>query len=221
MGHPFVIKPTDRHGGAGYRLIRTRTDFHEGLQGDPAYAHAPLVAQEFIPGKDVDISVLAVAGTIRHASVQTPEGGGLRFVDDEAAVHVAQRLVQQSTYSGVLHLDGRRDERDGRIKLIEANPRVWGSIRASAWCGLDFVEAGIAVARGTPPQQPAVIREGSYPGLRHVVKEIALGRVQYASLTLQQRQLLRLRLIDVRCLIGRASTATDAALRRARGHLAA
>lgn len=193
---PFVIKPANKHGGEGFRLIHSRSEF-ERVGADKAYVYSPMVAQQFIPGSDVDISLLAVAGAIKHISVQICAGQSITFIDDESAVAMARQIVSAGNFSGLLHLDGRRDNRDNEIKLIEANPRPWASMAASTWCGLDFIEAGIDVALGRPTSQPATPVEKAYPGFFLVLWELATGRRKWTRLTPHQRGLLRSRLLDV------------------------
>lgn len=201
VGLPFVVKPTNMSGGAGCRLIRSRSDFEQGVQGDPGYGYAPLVAQEYIPGPDIDVSLLAVAGEIKHVAVQMPLGGGCTtFVENVAAVQSAQHVVKRSNYSGLLHLDGRRDDRDGKIKWIEANPRTWASLKAASWCGLDFIGAGIAIAIGNASNQPHVLSQGTYRGMTTVMKDIATRRMPWSSLTSSQRRFLLSRLMELKYL---------------------
>jgi hypothetical protein len=199
IGLPFVLKPTNMSGGAGYRLIQSRSDFEHDVQADPGYNYTPLIVQEFIPGLDVDVSLLAVAGHVEHVAVQMPLGQGCtRFIEDAAAVLSAQRIVKRSNYTGLLHLDGRRDERDGKVKWIEANPRAWASLKAASWCGLDFIQAGIAIALGNASSQPRVLSQGTYRGMTIVMKDIARRRMSLSSLTLSQRRFLLSRFAELK-----------------------
>ena len=213
LGLPFVVKPTNKTGGEGYRLIRSKADFEEGLQSDDHYAFAPLAAQEFIQGEDIDISVLAVSGEILNVTVQLNAEGTVTFISDETAVAMARKLVRASNYTGLLHLDGRRDRRDGRIRLVEANPRGWGSMKAATWCGLDFISAGVAVALGQRSTQPASIDAGSFPGFWRLLAELALGRRSWTGLKTCQRGLIRTRLTDLGYLCGRGLSVLQRAWR--------
>ncbi len=205
LGLPFVVKPINKTGGEGYRLIGSEPDLERLLEQED-YAYAPLVAQEFIDGEDIDISLLAVEGDILNIAVQRNSGGTVTFIRDEAAVEIAHRVAGASRYSGLLHLDGRRDRHSGELKLIEANPRGWGSMKAATWCGLDFISAGISVALGYVPAQPRSIESGSYPGFPRLLAELATGCRRLADLDHCQWGLIRTRLTAMSYLADRAAT---------------
>jgi hypothetical protein len=206
LGLPFVVKPTSKTGGEGYRLIRSSQDFDVGVRCDDAYGYSPLAAQELVEGEDVDISDLAGAGEILHIAVQRNSGGTVTFIHDETAVAMARKLVRVSNFSGLLHLDGRRDPHGGKIMLVEANPRGWGSMKAATWCGLDFISAGVAVALGQKSTQPVSIEAGSYPGFPRLLAELAAEPRRWSRLDSRQRGLILTRLTAASYIASRLMT---------------
>ena len=55
------------------------------------------------------------------------------------AVEAAARcLLARLEYTGLIEVEFKRDQRDGRYKLLDLNPRVWGWNSLSAKAGVDF-----------------------------------------------------------------------------------
>lgn len=71
------------------------------------------------------------------------EDGVLEFTQHPEMHAIATRLVQAFHYEGLAHFDMRIDARDGKLYVIECNPRAWYTISASMWQGLNFIEMGI------------------------------------------------------------------------------
>jgi predicted ATP-grasp superfamily ATP-dependent carboligase len=60
-------------------------------------------------------------------------------IDDPAVEASALRLLQQLRYSGLVEVEFKRDARDGGLKLLDINPRVWGWHSLGPRAGVDFV----------------------------------------------------------------------------------
>lgn len=104
----------------------------------------PMIIQEYIPGYDIDFSVLCLEGQIIAWTIQRwKEPGILQFVKEPDILILGQQLLQETKFSGVAHFDLRYDERDRSFKFIECNPRFWGSLRASSYCGVNFPCIGL------------------------------------------------------------------------------
>lgn len=76
--------------------------------------------------------------------------------DIEAA---SLRLIEGMRYSGLIEIEFKRDRRDGRPKLLDINPRIWGWQSIGPRAGVDFVALQWRLLHGeTPP--PARARVG-------------------------------------------------------------
>lgn len=139
---PFVVKPTNREDGEGVCII-TSEDYYRKNILDEDYGFAPLLAQRYIPGHDIDISILSLDGIILHYAVQTYINGKLWFIQSKEILNHARKIVWALRFSGILHIDGRIDSETGEINLIEGNPRIWSSMNALTLMDLNFVRAGI------------------------------------------------------------------------------
>jgi hypothetical protein len=148
---PLVLKPPRGEGGVGIRRVDTRNEL-PGILG--AYGETfgwPILAQEFIPGRDIDLSVLADRGRIVAWTMQRANSGrigDLEFLRDPRVLEIGDSLIRSVGYHGVAHFDLRIDERTGEPLFLEANPRFWGSLRHSLWSGVNFPALGIALAQG-------------------------------------------------------------------------
>jgi len=60
-------------------------------------------------------------------------------VEDPAVEASALRLLEQLSYSGLVEIEFKRDARDGGLKLLDINPRVWGWHSLGARAGVDFI----------------------------------------------------------------------------------
>jgi predicted ATP-grasp superfamily ATP-dependent carboligase len=71
-----------------------------------------------------------------------PVGGGpstLReSVRDESLCRTTERLLSALRWVGVAMAEFKVDPRDGRPKLLEVNPRFWGSLHHAILSGVDF-----------------------------------------------------------------------------------
>jgi predicted ATP-grasp superfamily ATP-dependent carboligase len=59
-------------------------------------------------------------------------------VVDEETDQVCNRFLQSLGYSGICEIEMKRDARDGRVKLIEVNPRLTGGGDAAPHAGVDL-----------------------------------------------------------------------------------
>jgi predicted ATP-grasp superfamily ATP-dependent carboligase len=159
-----MLTPTAASGGFGV----ARCDSSQAIQAVQLRFGASVrhwLVQEFIPGRDVGINVLADHGRVVAITLQRRrDHGGVEFVHDERMLYVAHTLVQASGFHGIANFDLRVDERDGALHLLECNPRVWGSLRFSVAAGVNFIELGLRMALGrTVPATPLPLGLVRYP----------------------------------------------------------
>lgn len=163
IGFPMIVKPLSCESSHGVVRIESARELRVHVGGASRYARMPLVAQRYIAGRDIDISVLAERGRVVLALTQQLEpDGSHRFFDDEATRRLADAIVDAFGYHGIAHFDMRIDAATGEVLVLECNPRFWYSMPASTWQGVNFVEAGIRLARGEPAGELPVAREGRY-----------------------------------------------------------
>jgi predicted ATP-grasp superfamily ATP-dependent carboligase len=110
-----------------------------------------LLVQELVPGGgETQFSYaalwrdgVAVAGITAQRTRQYPADFGrastfVETVEAQDVVELAQRLIAPIRLTGLAEVELKRDPRDGLLKLLDVNPRVWGWHTLGARAGVDF-----------------------------------------------------------------------------------
>lgn len=147
--YPVILKPCIGSGSEG--IIRLQNAEELTTEIKQLLQREPYVVQELIPnGKDVH-GVFAlvqngnVLGIYGHQRLRTsPEEGGVTVFSklhcDEMLMKQASKFLNVSKWNGLIMLEYLFDAKDGVYKLIEANPRLWGSIMLSEYGGAKLLE---------------------------------------------------------------------------------
>jgi biotin carboxylase len=168
--YPLLIKPLEAESGHGIVRVDDAETLARQLRG---IAHEPVMLQKFVEGSDLDVSLIAVDGQIKAHVVQsrsTP--GALRFTASMRAVELACRVIESTRYTGVANIDMRISAPSGEILILECNPRLWFTLHASAWRGINFVELGVRLARGDEIY-PTTPESGLYYLHGHLLRHMA------------------------------------------------
>ncbi len=158
---PVLTKPVHGFGGKGIHLWNERSDLIGYLKDlrDPR----SVIIQTFVRGFGIDCSVLCNHGKILAYTVQKESirssaefrfPSGVRFVHNDEVHGVAGRLMSALNWSGVAHIDMIFDEADGRIKVLEINPRYWTSLLGSLSVGINFPYLQCLVGMGMETSIP-------------------------------------------------------------------
>ena len=159
---PMVVKPLYGESGHGIFRANDTPAIHRQLDRGGRHARFPLVVQEYAPGFDADLSLLAKDGEIVcHVLQSRRDACTLGFFENDRVLEIGRRIVRAADYTGVANIDVRIDEATGEVRVLECNPRFWYTLQASLWAGLNFVEAGFALARGEPVRRVAPTK-GAY-----------------------------------------------------------
>jgi D-aspartate ligase len=110
-----------------------------------------LMIQELIPGGgEAQFSYTAlckdgrpIASLTAKRARQIPMDFGrastfVETVDDPKPSAAAVRLIQAMRYTGIVEVEFKRDLRDGKLKLLDINPRVWGWHSLCGPAGVDY-----------------------------------------------------------------------------------
>ncbi len=119
--------------------------------------HEPIV-QECIPdGTECGFFALFDHGdpvaTFQHRRIRSYTYSGGASVFRESVSHPklrdqGLRLLSALDWHGPAMVEFRRDPRDGQFKLLEVNPRFWGSLQLAVHAGVDFPYRYYQLARG-------------------------------------------------------------------------
>ena len=121
---------------------------------DDACAFSPsinLMVQEVIPGrgeaqfsyaalyKDGQPLAWATARRVRQFPMDFGRASTyVETVEEPRIVDPSERLLGAISFTGLVEIEYKRDPRDGRFKLLDINPRVWGWHTLCAKAGVDF-----------------------------------------------------------------------------------
>jgi predicted ATP-grasp superfamily ATP-dependent carboligase len=149
---PVVVKP--RKESPGHPPVRyakngeeLRAFFSDKNGSEPFSDADPPLIQEFIPGYGCGFFATYQDGqckrTFMHRRIREyPASGGSStcaesFYDPQLEAS-GKRLLNELQWHGVAMVEFRRDSRDGSFKLIEINPKFWGSLDLALAAGADF-----------------------------------------------------------------------------------
>lgn len=199
--YPVVVKPAVKEGSNALTTAKAwraddRTELRDRLIAAAEFMDvSQLVVQELIPGNgDGQLSYAALcdrgrplAHVVARRTRQYPAdfGRASTFVEtidfDPDVAAPSERLLAEIGFNGLVEIEFKRDPRDGRLKLLDINPRVWGWHSLCRRAGVDFPFLAWSLAtRGTVPETRYV------PGVRWVrlstdlpvsLREIAGGRL--------------------------------------------
>jgi len=145
--YPALLKPVSEGGGCGIVKVLNRGDFgrawtSKGLMGNRKY-----ILQSYIPGIDLCLQVFCRQGEILNYTLQRSTCSAdnyfgpqrvMDFVEDQAVVDMARKIVAAMNWEGIACIDFRIDSRDSTIKLIEVNPRFGQAVLGSLVAGVNF-----------------------------------------------------------------------------------
>lgn len=149
--YPLVLKVTNYSGvNGGLRYANNLPELEQAwdlLVEQASEKSANVIVQEFIPGKIHDVCSLSVSGRPVRMLTQVrelmyPIYGGVGAVnittDDQELRRLAEKLIIESGYHGPAQIEFKRDSRTGEFKLIEFNPKLWGTLPLSITAGVSF-----------------------------------------------------------------------------------
>lgn len=139
---PLLLKPKSGSSGLGIQTIHNEKELLDTLKSTKV---DDFILQEMIPGNEYGCSILALNGEIKAYTIQHVLGNkgfgvatAIRFVKDDKILEQTKRIIKNTQYSGLAHLDFRVDSRDHEAKLLDFNARFWHSLRGSKAAGVDF-----------------------------------------------------------------------------------
>ena len=158
--YPFIVKPLDQDSGRGIEVIYDAMFMRKYCKQPSGNIVFPILAQSFIDGSDVDMSILAVEGKIVSWTIQRWISPGLLgFVADQEIYAIGEKIVVREKYSGFLHIDMRINEQAGKVYVLECNPRAWGTMNASILAGVNFIADAIHCSFHEPIASQIISKE--------------------------------------------------------------
>lgn len=142
------------------------------------------ILQEQVPGPFHELVSVGIAidrnGDIKasfnarkRCEYPEPFGDGLivEVIDDPGITEQAAHLLREIGYWGICDLEFKRDDRDGRFKLLDANPRVWlwHGLGAQVNSPIALCAYALATGEGDVEDSPYQVVGSARPNHRHPV----------------------------------------------------
>lgn len=180
LGYPVVVKPRSGSGSRGLRFVENDEELREAYASIVETDEPPLL-QEMIPqdGEGIGTGFLFSADgeskaefAYRRLREYPPDGGPSTLresIEGDTIRRYGRTLLQELDWSGIAMVEFKRDPRDGDPKLMEINPRFWGSLHLPLHAGVNFPWLLWQYSQQTPTQEQSGYRTGVrcrylYPG---------------------------------------------------------
>jgi predicted ATP-grasp superfamily ATP-dependent carboligase len=157
---PMIIKPVRSSGSRGVVRVADEAQLRDRAR-DVTARFGPALIQEALPasGAGLGVGLIANRGEVLNAYAyrrlrEFPVSGGpstLReTIDAPQLIGHAERLMRALEWTGVAMVEFKMDERDGVPRLMEINPRFWGSLALAAVAGMNFPLMLYRLTKGEP-----------------------------------------------------------------------
>ena len=188
VGLPAVVKPRLGSGGQGLHYILSSQQIRQ-LRRTTALAPGDVLVQEYIPG------TMPVNSRTAYL-VMSPDGrcpamfplmrlrcalwhvgipyAALVSLDDSTVRSQSLRLLRSLAWWGSACLEWKRDPRDGRTKLLDANARMGASVSAACAAGVDLplILAKVTLGMEVEPEVSGVAGRLHYDPVMEVLSAV-------------------------------------------------
>jgi predicted ATP-grasp superfamily ATP-dependent carboligase len=172
---PIILKPRKGAGNFGVRIIHDSNELkklkdkassnikEKGREDNKhflIYDQRDPIIQEYIDGQIVDACAIAEHGVVKAILTQIrlktlpPEGGfGVmnRTIEIPEVRDQAIRLLESFGWHGVTQVEFKYDSKTRSYKLMEINPKFWGTLALSVAAGIDFPYLAYQLALNRKP----------------------------------------------------------------------
>lgn len=146
LSPPLILKLTRGSAGQDIFSFDNVADLLIFLEGRKGVKGRYLV-QSFVEGHDIRCGVLCQDGSILAYTIH--EGvlerrrrfgppAGIKFIKSVQVFDVLEELVSKLNWTGVASVDLRYDSNEDKTKVLEINPRYWGSLLGALSAGVNF-----------------------------------------------------------------------------------
>jgi len=153
--YPVVVKPRRGSGSRGVVIVDSAADL-AALDRSPSFTEQGLIVQEFLPGEEYSVDVLAdaaghvIASVPRlRARVDSGVSVGGRTVHDPEVEWFGRAVAEATGVTYVANVQCRRTAA-GIPALLEVNPRMPGTLGLTIASGVDMPRLALAALLGRP-----------------------------------------------------------------------
>lgn len=148
IDYPVVIKPRQSSGSRGIRVVNSNSEFIEEYLKIHETQRFPIIQEYVGNGYRYDVCLLFdkksnlkasfVQKELRHFPIKMGPSTVQESVYYDELIEEALKIMKKLNWCGVVELEFIMDEKDNVPKLLEINPRFWGSLQMAIFAGVDF-----------------------------------------------------------------------------------
>jgi hypothetical protein len=157
---PLIVKPRKGEGSVGILHINEKKDVSilENLNFKDFVVQEKLDNSKSVEGGFFLCKDGNVVNYYTHQRLRTfpPEGGVSVFsksTSNESIIQIGKALLKKLNWNGVAMIEFLYDKSSGEWKIIELNPRIWGSILLSAFNNSNFLKDYLSLCMGQQVDQ--------------------------------------------------------------------
>jgi predicted ATP-grasp superfamily ATP-dependent carboligase len=155
----YVIKPRISSGSFGIVYVKKKEDLVSSYQTVHQRYPFPLI-QEYIPDgggtygfsalfdESSNVKAAFVHKKLRMYPIQGGPSTLREGVEHPQIMELGLSLLKSLNWVGIAMVEFKVDPRDGIPKLMEINPRFWGSLQLAIFSGVDFPYLILKMAKG-------------------------------------------------------------------------
>jgi len=157
---PFVVRSTTHHANSQTIYIRTEDERKELLErdkGNHLFLNGPVQIQQLIEGPGEGFFALYQDGTLKRYMMhrrlgEYPTTGGSSWaaqsIEEDDLKLAGKTLLDALNWHGPAMVEFKRSIDDGRLYLMELNPKLWGSLDLTIESGVNLPADLVSVASG-------------------------------------------------------------------------
>ena len=147
IDYPAVIKAREGSGATGVVYANSSSDLISKYRSIQTIDERPLI-QEYVKGqgygvfalfnKKSEVRAVFVHRRIREYPITGGQSTFCESVNNTEMLDYGLHLLEKLNWYGLAMVEFKLDERDNKPKLMEINPRFWGSMPLAIASGVDF-----------------------------------------------------------------------------------
>jgi glutathione synthase/RimK-type ligase-like ATP-grasp enzyme len=156
--YPMILKPRIGSGSVGIKHIESKDDliYLNNISSSDYLLQEKISHSSRVFGAFFLFNHGEMVSYYGHRRLRTyPENGGVTVFskceinNDVKIIGIA--LLEKLNWHGIAMVEFLYDEKTNGYKIIEVNPRAWGSIMLSEYCGSNIIENYIRLSLGKEP----------------------------------------------------------------------
>ncbi len=173
INFPVYIKMRQSCNSTGLRFVKNPENIMDAYndvieRNSVPKKQLPLI-QQLIQGREIVVNELAqngrVIGDTLYKGIRCiPRSGGTttcrESLHHDSCVKEADRFIKHISWTGFISMDFLIDENDGKIYIIDCNPRPSVSINMGFYGGVDMIPQWCVIADGEPAKKLPSIKPG-------------------------------------------------------------